>query len=109
MTSVLKSFLKCLAFAFVSFIAGWACGYAVVGIFIGLIPVMVGFLWIWDYVDQASQDCWLCGRTELNGRYMLTSEWYDHGHAGAECNRCRQKLVQRGDSLYGTSLGRRAA
>jgi len=109
MVPVLKSFLKCLAFAFVSFVAGGVCEYPIVGIFVGMIPVMVGFLWLWDYVDQASKDCWWCGRTQLNGRYMHTNEWFDHAHAGAECDRCREKLVQPGDKLFGNAISRKAA
>jgi len=109
MIPVLKSFLKCTAFAFASILVAWAFGCPAIGFFIGLVPVMVGFLWVWDYVDEAAKDCWRCGRNQLNGRFMLLSEWYDQPEAHAKCVRCDRKLVQPGDRLYGASIGGRKA
>ncbi len=110
MTRVMKSFLKCVGFAYVSTAAGYACGYTVVGLFIGLVPVMVGFLWIWDYVEESTRDCWVCGRTPLTGRHMYMQDWYARGADGdGKCHHCGRKLVQAGDRVYGNGIDAKAA
>ncbi|MEY4745325.1 MAG: hypothetical protein RL272_1270 [Candidatus Parcubacteria bacterium] len=110
MIRVLKSFLKCLAFAYVSVAAGCACGWPVVGLFVALVPVMVGFLWIWDYVQEAAMDCWMCGRTRHMGRYLLMQDWFAQGAGGdVACHRCGRKLVQAGDKVFGKRISAKAA
>ena len=106
MIPVLKSFLKALAFAYVSVFAGWLCGYPLVGLYVGAIPVMVGFLWLWDHIHETTKGCWVCGRNELNGRHMYVSDWFKRDALGkGDCAHCGHALVQTGDHLYGDSLG----
>ena len=111
MIPVLKSFLKALAFAYVSLLAGWLCGYPLVGLYVGAIPVMVGVLWLWDHVHETTKECWVCGRNELNGRNMYVSDWFKHGtQEHGVCTHCYRPLVKTGDRLYGESIsGRKAA
>lgn len=109
-TRVLKSFLKCLAFAYVSAAAGYVCGYPLIGLFVGLVPVMVGFLWIWDYVEETTKDCWVCGRTTLTGRHMYLQDWYKRGRDGdGKCGHCGRELVQAGDRIFGKHIDASAA
>ena len=110
MIPALKSFLKALAFAYVSLLAGWLCGYPLVGLYVGAIPVMVGFLWLWDHVHETTKECWICGRNEMNGRHMYVSDWFKRDTDGkGDCAHCGRPLVKKGDRLYGESIGDRKA
>lgn len=117
MIRVLKNLVKLIVLANVLLFAGWFAGQlcgevafcTLLGLFLGLVPVMVGFLQLWDYVIQATNGCWMCGREQLSGRVMYVSDWYKQGENGDGCcGRCGTKLVQRGDRVFGRSLGKAA-
>ena len=110
MIPALKSFLKFLALGYALFFASLLCGalrgepafFAIAGLFLALVPLMAGFLQIWDRVLVAAQDCWACGRDQIYGRHMYVAEWYGRGqNDDGLCAHCERNLSQPGDRVYG--------